>query len=171
MFKESFVRFILLLLVQVLILNNIHLYHFVTPLIYIYFIIKLPFDIPGWLLLLLAFLIGFLMDIFVATPGLHASATVFAAFIRPLIIRLMRSGRDYEPGLVPGIRDMGPRWFIGYSIIIVAVQVAAITFLENLGSSDYTQIFYRWFYSTLVSFTMILILDYLFLTKKKKGYI
>ncbi len=168
MIRDAIIYFIVLIAVQALILNNIYLFHFVTPIIYIYFILKLPFDTPAWLQLLSAFAMGAVLDIFTATPGLQASVCVFTAFVRPFIIRALRSGREYEPGLVPGFRDNGSRWFLIYSIILIAIHIAGLTLLENFGSSSDLQIFYRWLFNTLTSFFLITILEVLNSSGKKK---
>ncbi|NJK85385.1 MAG: hypothetical protein HC906_04860 [Bacteroidales bacterium] len=56
-------RFIILVLLQVFVFNNIHLSGFIVPYIYILFILLLPFETPGWLLLVSAFLLGFSIDV------------------------------------------------------------------------------------------------------------
>ena len=56
-------RFFLLILLQVLILNNIYLGGLINPYFYIYFILLLPYDVPGGLLLLFGFLLGAGVDI------------------------------------------------------------------------------------------------------------
>jgi rod shape-determining protein MreD len=74
--------FILLILFQVLLFNNIQFSGYVNPYVYIMFILLLPVEIPSWLLLLLSFATGLIMDFFSGSPGMHTSATVFAGFIR-----------------------------------------------------------------------------------------
>ena len=78
--------FIVLLALQILILNNIKLGGYINPYIYILFIMLLPFEIPGWLLLILGFLTGLTMDAFAGTLGMHSTATLFIAFLRPFIL-------------------------------------------------------------------------------------
>ena len=68
------VRFVFLVLLQVLILNNIQLNGFINPYLYILFIIMLPFEIPVWLLMLLAFVMGISIDMFLNTMGIHVCA-------------------------------------------------------------------------------------------------
>jgi len=75
------VRFILLVFAQVFILNHLNLDGYVNPLLYTWFILLLPFFTPGWVLLLTGFLLGISIDLFTATPGLNAAATVLMAFL------------------------------------------------------------------------------------------
>ncbi len=171
MIRDAIIYFFVLIAVQALILNNIYLFHFVTPIIYIYFILKLPFDTPAWLQLLSAFAMGVVLDIFTSTPGLQASVCVFTAFVRPFIIRALRSGREYEPGLVPGFRDNGSRWFLIYSIILIAIHIAGLTLLENFGSSSDLQIFYRWIFNLATSFLLILMLELFIYSSGRKKHV
>ena len=57
-------RFIVLVLFQVLVLNNIQFSGYVNPFMYVLFILLLPFETPRWLLLLSGFLLGLSVDIF-----------------------------------------------------------------------------------------------------------
>jgi len=58
------VIFILLVLLQILLFNNIQFSGYVNPYVYIMFILLLPVEIPSWLLLILAFFTGMTIDIF-----------------------------------------------------------------------------------------------------------
>ena len=78
--------FIILIVAQLLIFNNIEFSGYVNPYVYILFIILLPFETPKVLLLVLAFLMGLIIDLFLGTPGVHTSATVLMAFFRPFIL-------------------------------------------------------------------------------------
>ena len=52
--------FAVLLLVQVLVFNHIHLFNCATPLLYIYVALLFPRDIPRWAALVSCFIMGFL---------------------------------------------------------------------------------------------------------------
>src|ERR1035438_10242339 len=82
---RNIIRFLVLILVQVIVLNNIQLNGFINPYIYILFIM-LPFETPGWLLLVLSLVTGLTVDMFSNTLGMHAAACVFLGFCRPRII-------------------------------------------------------------------------------------
>ena len=86
---------ILLILFQIIILNNIQFSGYVNPYVYIMFILMLPSLTPSWLLLLTAFLTGLIIDLFSGSPGMHAGATVLAAFSRPLVLRLIAPRDGY----------------------------------------------------------------------------
>ena len=52
---ERLVMFVVLLLVQVLVLNHIHLYQLAIPLPYIFFVITFQQNTPRWLMLTSSF--------------------------------------------------------------------------------------------------------------------
>lgn len=80
--------FIGLVLLQVLILNNVHIAGYATPFLYIYLILKFESDTPRNALMLWAFFLGLAVDVFSDTPGMNAAATVLLAFLRPVFLRL-----------------------------------------------------------------------------------
>lgn len=89
------VRFILLVFVQVLLLNNINLAGYINPYLYILFIILYPLDGNKGLLIFLSFLLGLAIDIFEDSGGVHAAACAFIAYIRPVVLKYS-FGVSYE---------------------------------------------------------------------------
>ena len=82
--------FIGLVLLQVLILNNVHIAGYATPFLYIYFILKFNSGTSRNELMLWAFFFGLTIDVFSDTPGMNAAATVFLLYCvcsLPAIIR------------------------------------------------------------------------------------
>lgn len=84
---------VLVLALQILVLNTLNISGYINPYIYPLLIILLPFDIAGWLLLVLAASLGLFIDLFTGTLGLHLFALVLMAGIRPWIIRLLSLGK------------------------------------------------------------------------------
>lgn len=122
--------FILLIALQVLLMNNIQFSGFVNPYIYILFILLLPFETSYWLILLLSFITGFVIDLTSGTMGLHIAASVFAGFLRPYVLGLISPREGYEEGDLPGLNAYGFRWFITYVLIIVAFHHFVLFYLE-----------------------------------------
>ena len=109
--------FIGLVLLQVLILNNVHIAGYATPFLYIYLILKFESETPRNTLMLWAFFLGLTVDIFSDTPGMNAAATVALAFLRPTFLRLFVP-RDAFENIVPSIKSMGIVPFLKYEINI-----------------------------------------------------
>lgn len=88
-------RFIALLLAQVVICNNINFLGYINPYIYIVFIFLFPIRDSRIVLLLVSFLLGILVDMFSDSGGVHAAAAVTLAYARPLLLK-MSFGMLYE---------------------------------------------------------------------------
>ncbi len=81
-------QFIVLILAQVMILDNILFLGYINPYLYIIFIILLPFKIKRLSIILLSFFLGLTVDFFNDTGGIHAAACLCIAYLRPVFIRL-----------------------------------------------------------------------------------
>ena len=167
MLSKNILRFIILLLVQVLVLNHIHFSGYINPYLYVLFILLLPFQTPHWLLLVASFLMGLSVDLFSNTPGMNAAASVFMAYIRPGVIRLLESGKNYEAGMTPGIRDLGFRWFFSYSLILILAHHFVLFYLEIFRLSEFFTTFSRVVLSTIFTMILVIITQYLFYPGKK----
>lgn len=153
--------FILLLLLQVLLFNNIQFSGYVNPYVYIMFILILPIEIPAWLLLIISFFTGLIIDLFAGTPGMHTSATVLAGFVRPFILRIISPRDGYEPGADPSILIYGFKWFLIYTSIIVIIHHTALFYLEVFRFTDFLRTLLRVLLSSLFSITFIVLLEYI----------
>jgi rod shape-determining protein MreD len=152
--------FVLLILLQVVVFNNIQFSGYVNPYIYLLFILLLPFEIPGWLLLLLSFLTGLIVDLFSLSPGMHSFATVLAGFVRPNILRIISPRDGYEPGSGPSMQTYGFRWFFFYSAVIVLIHHVALFYIEVFRFQDFFRTMFRVIMSSVFSLVFILLFEY-----------
>jgi rod shape-determining protein MreD len=164
----NIIRFILLVPIQVLVLDNINLGGYINPYLYVLFILMLPFEIPGWALLFLSFMTGLTIDMFSGTPGMHAAASTLIAYLRPMVARRVGDNREIEPGMQPSIMSMGFSWFFMYSLILVFVHHFALFLIEVFRFSGIFSILLRTLYSTLFTLTLIILVQYLFGRQSRK---
>ncbi len=164
----NLLRFLTLIFLQVFLLKNITLYNLSTPYLYILFILLLPFEIPNFLLFVLAFLLGLIIDAFYDTPGLHTAACVLLAFVRILFIRItvQKDGFDNEPEPTLGI--MGFRWFFTYALILTLFHHFFLFNLEVFRLSEIQYTLSRFVLSSVFTIFLILISGLLFYRKKER---
>ena len=81
---RGFIYFVVFVLIQVLILNNIHFLRIATPFLYLYFIIKMPVGSSRTQVVFFSFIAGVVIDTFSNTPG-KICRKVFTRLIRPLV--------------------------------------------------------------------------------------
>jgi rod shape-determining protein MreD len=161
-------RFVVLLLLQVLVFSNIHFHGFIYPAFYVYFILLLPFETAGWILLSTSFLMGLSLDFFTNSLGINAAASVFTAFVRPGVIRLLTSKKEYEPGISPGIRDLGFRWFFLYALILVFVHHTVLFFIEVFQFTQIEQTIHRIVASSVLTLILILLAQFFLIGQRKR---
>ncbi len=147
-------QFVGLIALQVLVLNNIELMGYMNPYLYIVFIIMLPANINRNLLLIIGFLLGLSIDVFEHSGGLHASATLLIAFIRPGLFRLMAGPSNQEINRM-NILTLGKVRFFILAAILVFLHHTWLFALEAFKMSELLQVIQRAFISGL--FTLILI--------------
>ena len=155
-------QFILLVLLQVLVLNHIQLNGFINPYIYTYFILLLPVGISGPLLLLVAFLLGFSIDLFSSSGGMHSAATVFLAFCRPGVLKLIAPRDDYDPEIRLNAKTMGIKWFLTYAAILVTLHHLTLFYIEVFRFSEFFSTFFKGVLNSVITLVIILVGQFLF---------
>lgn len=157
---RNILRFLVLVFAQVLVFNNIELNGYLNPFVYTLFIILLPFETPGWVLLSLAFLLGISIDVFSETLGMHTAATVAMAFIRPHMLAVMAPREGYEAGSFPRVFYYGLPWFLKYSSVLIVVHHFVLFFVEMFRFQDFFGILLRVILSALFSIFLINLSQY-----------
>lgn len=138
-----------------------------TPFIYPLFILMLPFDVKGWVLLIWAFFTGLTIDMFSDTMGMHASASVFMAFLRPFIIRLISVKSDFEPGSEPRIDNNGFLWIFIYTSLLIFFHHTILFFVETFRLNEIFHVLFRALLSSVLS-TLIIMLAHLLMAKPSR---
>ncbi len=165
----NIIRFLILVFLQVFILENINLRGYINPYLYVYFILLLPFETPGWLLLISSFVLGFSIDTFLGTLGIHTASSVLMAFSRPLVIKAIPSRKDFEPGMKPSISDLGFLWFFSYSLILILIHHLALFYIEVFRFTDFFNTFLRVVISSFFTLLLVIIAQYLFFKASGKN--
>ncbi len=88
-FFINFIRFVLLVLVQVLVFNRLNFFGFINPMVYILFLYWYPIKEKRAAFIGLSFLLGLSIDFFSDTMALHAASTTTIAYLRPAIMRFI----------------------------------------------------------------------------------
>jgi rod shape-determining protein MreD len=101
------IRFVLFVLAQGLILNNLEFGWGAMPMLYPLFLLMLPVDTKPVVLMLIAFLFGIAIDSMSNTFGLHASAAVIFAFFRPIIFKAFSNKETIDNVEVTNVFTMG----------------------------------------------------------------
>jgi rod shape-determining protein MreD len=155
---QRIVWFAGLLLLQVLILNNVHIFGYATPFLYVYFILKLGSNTSRNELMLWAFLLGIAVDIFSDTPGMNAAATTLLAFLRPSLLHLF-TPRDNLDTIVPSFKSIGVASFLKYAIVGVLIHHLVLLSLELFSFATLELLLLRVAACTLLTMLCILAVE------------
>jgi len=166
---KNIVRFCVLILFQVYVLDKIRLHQMVTPYIYFIFILWLPFKTNRTVLMLLAFILGMTLDSFRHHPGFHAAACVLMAYIRPFIINLMIPQEGAETNYEePSFRSMGGMLpYLIYAGLLIMLHNCWLFLLEAWQFADVWYFFLKTLLSTAIGLLLVLITELLFSRDQK----
>lgn len=161
-------QFVLLVLLQVLLFNNLQLGGFINPFPYVYFIIALPISLGRIPLLFIGFTMGLMVDVFSDTGGIHAAASTLLAYYRPLFLKAQSPREGYESLAVPSLRAFGISWFLPYAALMVLMHHFALFFLEVFRFSEFFSTLLKVILSSVLTLFFILVTELLFVRDKRR---
>ena len=151
--------FIICVLLQVLIFNRIALFHVAMPVIFIYFIIRLPINLKLSYVFTLAFFLGLCVDIFSDTPGVNALACTLIASIRTPIYYAYMAKDDITSRLTPGISTMGFIDYSKYLLSFIVIYCFLVFTIEYFSFADVKGIVILSAASSAITFVILLAAD------------
>ncbi len=154
-------RFIVLVSIQVLVLNNVQLGGFINPYLYVLFLLTLPISTPKLLLLIVALATGLTIDMFQNTMGMHASACLILAYARPWWLRVIAPRDGYDAEAVPSIKRFGVQWFTVYSLVLILIHHTFLFYIEVFRFSEFFSTLTRALLSSIVTLFLVIIAQYL----------
>ena len=155
----NIVRFIFLILIQINVFNNIELgflSSYISSIIYISFIFTLPVNISKYGVLIIAFLLGLSLDVFQDTYGIHASACVFLALIRPRLLEVFNS-ESIDKAKELTIFSVDRQKYITYVFLLTISFFLWLFLLEEFSFSRIPLILIKTVLSTVISTLLIII--------------
>lgn len=154
---QIILQFFVLLVLQLLLFNNIEFSGYINPYVYVLFFLLLPFTFSKALMLILGLVMGLVVDLFMGTPGVHTTATVFIAFIRPGVLKFIAPHDGYDPNTLPRISYMGLEWFIKYTFIIVIIHHVVLFYVEVFSFAHFFHTLLKVILSSVFSCTFIIL--------------
>lgn len=157
-FRQA-ILFVLYAAIQVFFAKNVELFGLAFCFLYINFILTLPLYTDKLVLLISSFALGFIVDNFYDTLGIHSAACVLIAFLRPYVIDLLSSKNElYELS----VRGSNLVWFGTYTLILTLIHHSVLFFLEQFNFQLVLYTLTKIIASTLFTVLVVLIIQYLF---------
>lgn len=158
-------RFAGLVLLQVLIFNRLNLFGQLNPFIYILFLYWYPVREERTLLLGIAFVLGFTVDLFSDTMAMHAAATLTAAFARPALMRFVFGvNLEFQNFRISNSTRVQQFTFLA---LLIAIHHLVFFTLEIFSLSNLLLILKRVVLTGLVTFFFSVILASLFAVRRE----
>lgn len=163
-FIDTF-RFILLVLLQVVVFNNINFLGNINPYLYIVFIALFPVKNNRSIIIILSFLLGLSIDIFSDTGGIHAAACVLIAYIRPVILKFS-FGMIYEHQTIKfNTVEFGEK--ITYISILTIIHHFVLFYLEIFSIAKITLVLQKTLFSSIFTILLIILMTIIFSKRTK----
>ncbi|MDR2138823.1 MAG: rod shape-determining protein MreD [Tannerella sp.] len=155
---KTILRFAVFVLLQVWVLNNLHLFRIVEPFLYICVILKLPMQITRSQGILISFLLGLVIDIFSNTPGMHAAACTLIGFLRYPLIRVYVE-KEIMENVTPSYHTFGSAAFMRYAATLTAIHHVTLFLIESVSLFDPVFLFLRILASVVLTTVCIFVLE------------
>ena len=167
-FIKHGIRFVFILAIQVLALNQIELGLGIQLMVCPLFILLLPVELGVFPLLTLAFILGAAIDSFSNTYGLHTSALLTFAYVRPIIFKAFAPRDGYDPLLETTIFAMGFKWFLKIFGLLIVIHHFWFFLMEMFKMNELLFVFQKVSLSAPISFLVCIFLQYLFVNKSSE---
>jgi hypothetical protein len=156
----SVIYFFLYLLAQVMLFRQLVLFNTAFCLIYVAFILLLPVETNPLVLMLAGFLLGFSVDIFYDSLGLHALSLVLVGYLRNFWLTTITPQGGYNAGDGPTLAANGLQWFVVYSLPLVFIHHLVLFFAEAGSFSVFWFTMSKVMTSLIFTMTVILLFQY-----------
>ncbi|BFP40424.1 hypothetical protein FGF1_12690 [Flavobacteriaceae bacterium GF1] len=157
------IRFVLLVLAQVLIFNRLNFLGSINPMVYVLFFYWYPIRINRPLFLFLGFLLGFSIDIFLDTMALHAMAALTVAFSRPVLMRFCFGANFEFQGFTFKSTTKVQR--VTFLALLILVQHIVFFTFEMLSFSHILLILKKIVFTGILTLVLCVLLSSLFATE------
>jgi len=159
------IQFVLLVLAQVIVFNNINLLGYINPYPYILFLLLYPFTANRSVLLIVAFASGLIMDVFGDSGGIHAAACITLAYLRPVALRIA-FGVSYEYNTIRISNTTLYERFVYISFLVVIHHLVLFA-LEVFNISSILYVFQKTLFTSIFTILLCLLFTILFGNPKK----
>jgi hypothetical protein len=157
----SFFAFFGYVLLQVLILKSLVLFNTAFCFVYVFFILLLPIEFNNLLLMFIGFTLGFSIDIFYDSLGMHALSLVILSYLRNYWLSVITPQGGYDVGIAPSLSANGLQWFLVYTLPLLFAHHVVLFFVEAAGFHLFWHTLLKVGTSLLFTLTVGLILQYL----------
>jgi len=157
---RNIIRILFVLVLQLVLLKRINLtfagFNYIHLCIYPIAIALLPYKMPRPLVILAAFAIGLIVDLFYDSLGVHAGACTMVAFLRYYFLQFISPNDGYKDNSLTAYQ-YGVGWFLTYMAIFLFVHQLVLYSYEAFSPVYFKEIVLRTIFSFIASLFLIMI--------------
>lgn len=157
--------FVSLLFLQVFVLNNVKLFGFINPYLYVAFVIFYPLKKERISFLTLSFLLGLSIDFFSDSGGINAFSLLFIAYIRLFFIRLIFKKTEQDYLLFDLHQEQFGKVF-NYVITLIVIHHFILFSLANFSTQNFSDVLINTLYSSIFTSVLFFLGTYIIRNKK-----
>lgn len=152
-FTRFFLYSALLILLQSLIFDQINLFGFSNPMVYVLLFITYRFNLDQFNFILIGFAVGLILDLLTQTAGGHTIASLSIVFLRPVIIRFAL-GSNYD---IPNAIYTGVRWpnRMLYILLMLLIHQLIFSLIAFFSLAHFWTVIQYTIVNTIFSFILI----------------
>ena len=161
-------RFLLLMLLQLLVLNNVYMGSYVMPMLYVLFILMLPTSTGRVPMLLVAFGTGLMVDVMAGALGFHALACTAVAMMRITFAdRILTRGENVVIE-TPSVFSVTPQYYLSYLLLLTGAFYLIFYAAELFGFRGVGDVLLATVCSTVVTALLAVLYQAAFSRKKEE---
>lgn len=165
---HNLIRFVVLIVLQVVLFKNIGYYNLAIPFVYVLIIFLLPLGLPNFMLYLCAFATGLTVDAFYDSLGIHAAACVALAWFRILFVQVTLDVEVRQSFRAPTWGDLGAKWYLSYISLGVLFHHTVLFAIEASSFQNILNTLISILLSTVFSISLVLLASLLMYRRKSR---
>lgn len=156
-------RYVVVMLLQVLLFNQLQLWGVCHPYIYVLCLLMMPITLPHSVDMLIGAAAGLVMDVFCNSLGVHMAACTLLMLVRPYLIGLIVNDKDRLNEQIT-LRAIGMEAMIKYVVILVLIHHLSVFMMAAWSWSHIGFVLLETLVSSVI--TIALIIGYNMMTDK-----
>ncbi len=152
---KQLIRYIIVMLLQVLLFNQLQLWGACHPYIYVLCLLMMPITLSHSASMLIGAIVGLIMDVFCNSLGVHMAACILLMFIRPYLIGLIVNDKDRLNEQI-SLRAIGMEALIKYVVILVLIHHLTVFMLAAWSWQHFGFVLLETLVSSMITISIII---------------
>lgn len=165
---HNVLRYIILILLQVILFKNIGYYNLAAPFPYILIILFLPIGISNLLLYIIGLAVGLTIDLFYDSSGIHAAACIVLCAFRIFFNSITIDADLKKSQITPSLATTGFKWFISYVFFGTIAHHLTLFLMEVFSFRNLNITLLSALMSSIFTFLLIFLISLLFYKRKSR---